>query len=553
MNHWIKIIGGFAIAASLFSCSQEKEEVIRPFADVLNFDEEVKDLSGGLTKTVITGEKVETQSQKTPDWEKIELQPFIEADFNRPANKDNYQRLEYKSELAGWTDVTYIGTKEKLSVIWATYRYQDSVCIGAVLEVQKLSKGYDLIERLTYIPNAGYSIDNTQTLRNISEEQFYLSGEFDNKPQPWRMYFDIGKETIPVNFDLDVSSNTITFHQGKEKIKVEMSTSGTTYRAEMPIFQSYLEFEITENTINGEFHNLDKGEDYIIPFTADKLPYDLAFGARPSNAYPKISGKWETYFGVGEEKTPAIGIFERLGDDLIGTFATETGDYRFLQGKIVGDSFSLSTFDGSHLFLFTGKIKGDEITNGQFYSGSHYHTTWSAKRNDSFELTNPDEMTSLTEDHFDFTFPDLRGTLISLSDEQFKNKVVIIQILGSWCPNCMDETRYFVDLYRKYNNNGLEIIGLAFERSDDFETAKTSLTKAINDLNVPYTMLIAGTPKDASSVLPIDKIKSYPTSIFIDKNGKVVKVHTGFYGPGTGKYYEEYVKETEEFIEGLLR
>jgi len=553
MNNALKYIGGLAIALSLFSCTGEKKEIVRPFTDVLNFDVEAKSITGGVTKTVIQAEKVETHFLQNPNWDSIELKPFIEADFNRAANKDKYIRTEEVSELAGWRDVKWISTNEKLPVKSAVYRYKDSTCIGASIQVQKLSKGYDLMEQLTYIPNAGYAIENIQNLREISGEQFYLSGEFEQKPQPWRMFFDIGNQIIPVNFEFNEAEKTITFHQGKEKIKVQLSKHTTVYHAEMPVFQSYLEFEINGDELDGEFHNLDKGDDYIIPFTGTKLPYETVFGYNMDATYPDFSGKWETYFGEDGKKSAALGLIDRLGDDLIGTFATETGDYRFLQGKVVGDSFWLSTFDGSHLFLFNGKINGDQITDGHFYSGTHYHTIWSAKRNDKFELTNPDELTEITQESFDFTFPDLRGEPVSLSDERFQNKVVIIQILGSWCPNCMDETRYFQDLFYRYNAQGLEIIGLAFERSKEFEKAKESLERVILDLDVPYTMLIAGTPKEASDILTmIDKVKSFPTSIILDKTGKVVKVHTGFYGPSTGKYYDDYVTETEAFIEELL-
>ena len=139
------------------------------------------------------------------------------------------------------------------------------------------------------------------------------------------------------------------------------------------------------------------------------------------------------------------------------------------------------------------------------------------------------------------------------SDERFKDKVTIIQIMGSWCPNCMDESRYYTELYNKYNSAGLEVVGLSFERSDEFEIAKKVLGKALLDLNIPYPVLIAGTPRESSKQLPwLTPIKSYPTSIFIDKNGNVVKIHTGFYGPGTGSLYTEFCTETEGLINELL-
>lgn len=558
MKHTFKYIGGLAIVLSLFSCNEERKEEVKPFTDVVDFETISNSLNGSLNKTVLKDASIETQTLNKPNWG-VELKPFIDANFNRQANKDKYTRTEITSELSGWRDVVWLNTDRKLPVKSAIYRYHGDAFVSASLQVQKESAVYTLTETLSYVSGSGYSIENEQSINHVSDEQFNLTGKFTNAPQPWRMFFDIGNnQVVPVNFDLLQTNEKVAliFHQGKEQIKMLAHKTDSGYTVDIPIFQAFLTFTLDEKLMEGNFHNLDKGDDYLIPFTASLLPLSSILNYDPNATYPDFSGKWEVYFGEGEDKSAAIGLIDRLGDDLIGTFATETGDYRFLQGKIIGDSFSLTTFDGSHLFLFTGKIDGDEITDGHFYSGKHYQTTWSGKRNNDFTLMSPDEMTSLQEgvEKVDFTFPNLNNEMVSLSDQKFQNKVVIIQILGSWCPNCMDETRYFKELYAKYNTQGLEIIGLAFERSKEFDVAKKSLEKAINDMDVPYTMLIAGTPKESAKALPmITKIKSYPTSIIIDKSGNVVKIHTGFYGPSTGKYYDDYTHEMEALMDALLK
>ena len=542
---------------SLFSCVQEEKNTVKPFTDVLDIEQDTNNLVGGLIKYMVKDSAVESNSLSSPNWS-LELKPFIDADFNKPANKDNYTRTEKMSALSGWKDVIWTRKNDNLPVKSAVYRFADRICISAQIEVVKESAVYTNSEILTYIPNVGYAIENEQTINGLSDSQFNLSGEFEGKAQPWRMFFDIGNgNIIPVNFDFLNTGDgmELTFKQGSESIKMKAVKTDSNYRVEIPVFQAYLTFKLDDEVMIGNFHNLDKGVDYIIPFSTLKLPYSSVVRTAIDTNGEDFSGKWEVYFGEGDDKSAAIGMFDRMGDDLVGTFATETGDYRFLQGKVFGNEFSMSTFDGSHLFLFTGKISGDKITEGHFYSGSHYHTTWEAKRNNDVELINPDEMTSLQEgvEKVNFSFPNLNGELVSLSDEKYQNKVVILQVLGSWCPNCMDETRYFNELYSKYNAQGLEIIGLAFERSKDFEMAKLSLEKAITDLNVSYSMLIAGIPKESGLALPmITPIKSYPTSIIIDRTGKVVQIHTGFYGPSTGKYYEDYTNETEKLIEELL-
>jgi thiol-disulfide isomerase/thioredoxin len=145
--------------------------------------------------------------------------------------------------------------------------------------------------------------------------------------------------------------------------------------------------------------------------------------------------------------------------------------------------------------------------------------------------------------------------MISLDDERYKNKVVVVQLMGSWCPNCMDETAYLVSVYNKFHEQGLEVISLAFEKSDNEETNLHSLRRLQEHFNVPYEILLAGkaSKKEAAQKLPmLNHVLSFPASIFIDRKGEVRRIHTGFSGPGTGEYYHEFVEETDRFITQLI-
>ena len=72
----------------------------------------------------------------------------------------------------------------------------------------------------------------------------------------------------------------------------------------------------------------------------------------------------------------ALAEFEQTGDKLTGSFITPSGDYRFLEGIVTGDSLKLSTFDGSHAYTFYAKIaSAQKITGGVYLAG------YSGKRN----------------------------------------------------------------------------------------------------------------------------------------------------------------------------
>jgi len=227
-----------------------------------------------------------------------------------------------------------------------------------------------------------------------------------------------------------------------------------------------------------------------------------------------------------------------------------------LEGIVNDDSLKLSCFDGSHAFLFLAALKGDSLI-GSFRSGTHWEEPWVAVRNEAFALQNPDSLTSLREgyDMVNFRFPDLDGQLVSTSDPIFKGKALMVQIMGSWCPNCVDETNLLNELYNKYKDKGLEVIAIAFERYPDSTQAMAGLRHFQKTLGVTHPLLYGGlaTKENTAVKLPfLDRIMSYPTCIFVDRNGKVRRIRTGFYGPGTGEHYVKYKRNLEAFVQQLL-
>jgi thiol-disulfide isomerase/thioredoxin len=310
------------------------------------------------------------------------------------------------------------------------------------------------------------------------------------------------------------------------------------------------------NALSGYWKNKNKGENYVIPCSINYgYTFRFPFNTKPSTT-ALLSGKWESTFSPNtthEEKS--IGLFKQEKNIVTGTFLTETGDYRFLDGNVFQNKLYLSCFDGSHAFLFTANINNNEI-KGQFYSGKHYNTEWVAKRNDAFSLTHPDSLTKHDPSkNFSFTFNGLDGKVFTYPNEAYKDKVVVIQIMGTWCPNCMDEIVFLKELYNKYHTEGLEIISIAYETGTNPEQHIKQITKLIERKDLSHQFLLGGTAnkKLASEHFnSLNKVMSFPTTIFIDKTGKIQKIHTGFNGPGTGELYEQFTKETTGFVKKLL-
>lgn len=153
---------------------------------------------------------------------------------------------------------------------------------------------------------------------------------------------------------------------------------------------------------------------------------------------------------------------------MTGTFLTPTDDYRFLEGDYRDGLLRLSTFDGDHAFLFHAEARPDGTLEGDFWSRDSYHATWTAEptgRAAEELLPGPWGLAALTNDErrFRFAFPDLDGRLVRSEDPRFAGKVVVVDIFGSWCPNCNDEAPVLAGWHREWADDGLDIVGLAFE------------------------------------------------------------------------------------------
>jgi thiol-disulfide isomerase/thioredoxin len=377
----------------------------------------------------------------------------------------------------------------------------------------------------------------------------------------WRLEFKLAEDIIaPVNLNVIKGDSTyqIEFINAEEKLIREISIDNGKITILDPIFNSWFEGKIIDPTrFEGKWYKDSKK--YKIPFTATHG--DIPRFDKPENlteSVANISGKWEVDFSQHnpDDHYKAIGSFVQVDDYVTGTFMTETGDYRFLEGNIYNDELSLSCFDGSHLFLFKGRLSNDSLL-GTFWSGTHWEEPWSATRNETFELTNPDSLTYLKEgyDQLAFTFPNIYEEEVSLSDEKYQGKVVIVNIMGPWCPNCKDETSYLTELYNNNHEKGLEIIALSFDKSEEFEESRKNIVKIKDYFGAKYDFLIAGQANKiaaAKSLPMLNHIMSYPTTIFMDRQGNIRKIRTGFYGPGTGEYYTRYIEKTNDFVAKLL-
>ena len=321
----------------------------------------------------------------------------------------------------------------------------------------------------------------------------------------------------------------------------------------MPPYDAVIIVKPDKETLKGRYLKEESGKEASFYAIINNEPKFIS----DQKANFSLDGKYKTVFRP-ENPYPGLGLFTQKDNKISGTFRKNTGDTRYLSGITFGDSILLSTFDGAHPYLIKAVKKGDTIFGNLHYYSDSITEFWMIE-DDNYELANSKSLTKLKDgfQSINFNFKDINGEFISLNDEQFKNKVVVVQILGTWCPNCLDETQFFLSYLNENPNEDLAFIGLSVETAKTKEKALKRISSMIEKFDIPYPILLAqygSTDKEIflEKIPMLENIISYPTTIIIDKSGKVNSIHTGFNGPATGQAYTDYKNEFETEIKGLL-
>ncbi len=374
----------------------------------------------------------------------------------------------------------------------------------------------------------------------------------------WRGLIAMQGKELPFTFDVEKNGTGYVSYLNNVSEKLlldEVQIRGDSVFMTLHIFDAELRAKINGNQLLGTYYK-NYAPETSLPFSATWGDNYRFVTNTNEPVAPDYSGTYQLDFKTDKDPYVSVGVFDQQGNHLTGTFLTPMGDYRYLEGNVVDGQLNLSTFDGNHAFLFTAALSGDSI-RGDHYSGKSSHETFSGIKNAQAQMPDPETLTLLKEgyDRIDFSFPDLQGNPVKLSDERFKNQVVILQIFGTWCPNCMDETKFLSQWYSENHARGVEILGLAYERKSDFDYASRRVIKMKEKLNIPYDFVIAGiNDKDeAAKTLPmLNRVLAFPTTILIGKDGTVKHIYTGFEGPGTGIYHERFKDRFNQLINELL-
>ncbi|MBM4158382.1 MAG: TlpA family protein disulfide reductase [Ignavibacteria bacterium] len=391
--------------------------------------------------------------------------------------------------------------------------------------------------------------------------------EIDIKKGDWRGVILPVRENpdieIPFNFYVESTAenkHTIIIRNADEKIMIdEIILRGDSLIVRIPVFSDEIKALIYGgDSLAGEYIHYGSRSSYGMTFFA-KAGVNERFKDKDEKVVSDLTGRWETKVNPGDSNEyRIIGEFIQTGNNLIGTFLSASGDFRYLEGNVYGNKMMMSKVDGAHTVLFTAEISPDgNLINGMLIGGPNWKEKWTAKKNEKAELPDPEKVTELKKGYetIDFSFINTEKKLVSLKDEKFLGKAVVVQISGTWCPNCKDEAVLFAGLYENYQPAGLEVVSLNFE-SKDTVSALERMLRFKNQTGAGYEFLYAGEPgkNNVMKVLPaLKSFNGYPTTIYMDRKHKVRKIYTGFSGPGTGVHYEKMRNGIIDIIEKVLQ
>ena len=359
---------------------------------------------------------------------------------------------------------------------------------------------------------------------------------------------------LPFNFSV-INDSTLVVKNSSEIVEFSIEYLRDSIFINSKVFEGYIKGVLADDKIDGVF--VIESLDRVVPFNSYKSTkrFDIDFEENKK----LITNTWKFTFNPEKDNTSySVGLFNSIGQNEIGaTFRTNTGDYGFMHGGYKDGNIVLSTFNGSRAYLLDAELSNDSI-KGVMYAGTHSKTMIEGVLDNDFELADEYSLTTLKNNSqkFDFSYENTVGKLISIDDDFYDGKSMVIQFMGSWCPNCLDESKFYVDYIKENDLKDIEFVALAFEYAKTKGRALKSILKLKNELKINYPILLvqygSSDKEKALEKFPmLNNIISYPTTIFLDRNKQVIKIHTGFNGPATGEKYIEFKKEFDRTIKEM--
>jgi thiol-disulfide isomerase/thioredoxin len=369
---------------------------------------------------------------------------------------------------------------------------------------------------------------------------------------PWRAVLDLAGGSLPFAVQIEAFEGGWRGRlcNGTECQPIDVRVQADSVILDIADYAATVTAVLRDDSLTGVYYNVGNRGPRTIPFRAARGRWPI------TPAGEKLTGRWDASYYQDWGTSPRVFEFRNGRAGLEGTIISNTGDYGHFSGTASADSFTLARFDGSFVYLLTGRLDRDTL-RGIFHAGLRSQTPWKAVRSSGVpHLKSPSEVTSAdTTTPFRFDFTDIDGRRVRNDDPRFKGKVVLVDIFGSWCPACHYAAPELVRLYNRYKGRGLEIVGLAYEVTGDTAADARQVRRYRDKFKIPFPSLLAGINDTEAAAATLPQLKgftSFPTTVFLGRDGRVRRVHAGFYGPATGAQHTRLIRDFEREIERLL-
>jgi len=380
----------------------------------------------------------------------------------------------------------------------------------------------------------------------LSNAQYLKSGK-------WRGVVHYSDYEVPFSFEVGYPNGEIpqiTLINGQERRIIEqVLLDGDSITIPLSPFDVAIKAKFSATSMEGS---------YIKYYRNNSFSFSAEFGKpRMIKTSPKksvnVEDRWSIVF---EDKSEGVGLFKQIRGAVTGTFMTKVSDYRYFEGIVDGDSIKLSCFDGAHAFMILGKKQQGEWTGKIIYDDG-FNEAWTGTPDPEASLENPFEIVNLEAEEYR-PYYDLLGAgsgKNAIDAEEYKGKVLIIQVFGTWCPNSHDQTKYLVDWYADNKDRNVAILASSYEANYSQEYGLRRINEYVKANQIPYEVVLGGRLSKTSAAMPfpfMQRIEAFPTLVIVDKKGYARYVHSYFNGPATGSYYEQFDERFNQIIDDLL-
>ena len=379
----------------------------------------------------------------------------------------------------------------------------------------------------------------------------------------WSGTVELPKGTIlPFRMNLDLRSATPAgwFLVGNEQIPIpEISRNGDSLTFRFSEYGAEMRGDWNGRRWTGAYVRYRPDGTTSLKFTASPEAFPKSNPRGESLPITAPTGKYQVYFQDQDRKAGATAATLWMEAEVMyGTFIAPDGDYGLLTGKPRGSSVQLNRFTGWQAMAIVME-HGGGTWSGKLYTQSEKPRAFTLEPATGVDVETPSALrTALKDPGAGFTFDGVSaaGEMVRSTDERFQGKALVVDIMGTWCHNCLDEAPLLQQLQKEYGDRGLEVVGLSFEISGDSDVAKKNLKLYKDRFGLTYTLLFCGSIDEPNVKnrlrSQLDNFFAYPTTLFINREGKVHAIRSGFKGPGTGEEFQSQVQSFHNLAKQLV-